>query len=135
MQNFPKSSSVKKCRRFLNMNITSRKEAVRRFGYCANCLAHYHSQNTCFTKTRCTCCHKDHDSFLHLHPRLQEQNPLSTSPRHLSQSQMSSSSTTTKTFSTLSTTSLSSLPRLNAIDYGSKISCISKKFADKHGLG
>lgn len=62
--------ALRVCRKFLNMNTTQRKEATKRYGYCQNCLAHSHSQGSCFTKTGCKYCHKKHHSLLHTHSRL-----------------------------------------------------------------
>ncbi|XP_075160766.1 uncharacterized protein LOC142233648 [Haematobia irritans] len=52
------------------MNSTERMKAVEKFGYCVNCLAHSHSDGSCFTKTGCGYCRKRHHSLLHIHTRL-----------------------------------------------------------------
>ncbi|XP_075163060.1 uncharacterized protein LOC142238082 [Haematobia irritans] len=67
-----KIHALKYCYRFRNMNITQRKEVVKKYGYCPNCLAHTHSQGSCFTKTGCGYCQKSHHSLLHMHDRLQK---------------------------------------------------------------
>lgn len=67
-----KMHPLKRCYRFLNMNTTERGDAVRNYGYCSNCLAHSHSQGSCFTKSGCRYCHRQHHSLLHIHPRLQQ---------------------------------------------------------------
>lgn len=61
---------LRTCRKFLSMNVTDRIRAVRSNKYCGNCLAHDHSQGTCFTKHGCRKCNKFHHTLLHLHPRL-----------------------------------------------------------------
>ncbi|XP_075157335.1 uncharacterized protein LOC142230581 [Haematobia irritans] len=63
--------ALRKCNRFLSMNVTQREHAVKSFGYCVNCLAHKHSDGTCFTKTGCRICHQNHHTLLHSHPWLQ----------------------------------------------------------------
>lgn len=68
-----KTHPLKLCRRFLNMNTTERKETVVRYGYCSNCLAHSHSQGSCFTKTGCRYCHERNHTMLHIHPRLRQE--------------------------------------------------------------
>ncbi|XP_075151029.1 uncharacterized protein LOC142225137 [Haematobia irritans] len=65
------SHPLRKCKRFLDMNILKRQEIVRKYGYCTNCLAHEHSGNTCFTTTGCRYCKKAHHSLLHTHARLE----------------------------------------------------------------
>lgn len=65
-----KKHPLRICRRFLNMNTSERTNVVVKYGYCRNCLAHSHSQGSCFTKTGCRYCKKDHHSLLHIHPRL-----------------------------------------------------------------
>lgn len=62
--------ALRKCRRFLDMNVTKRLQIVNTYGYCKNCLAHTHSQGTCFTQTGCKYCHRDHHSLLHAHTGL-----------------------------------------------------------------
>lgn len=58
------------CRKFLGMNVTDRIRVVRDSKYCSNCLAHDHSQGTCFTKHGCRTCQKFHHSLLHINPRI-----------------------------------------------------------------
>lgn len=70
--------SLKSCRRFRDMNTLERREAVKKYGYCSNCLAHSHSQGTCFTRTGCGYCHGRHHSLLHVHSRLQESSSIKT---------------------------------------------------------
>lgn len=67
-----KNHPLRKCQRFLAMNTSDRTDIVTKYGYCRNCLAHSHSQGTCFTKTGCRYCKKDHHTLLHLHPRLSQ---------------------------------------------------------------
>lgn len=58
-----KTHALKYCWRFRNMNTTQRMEAVKKYGYCPNCLAHSHSQGSCFTTTGCGYCQKRHHSL------------------------------------------------------------------------
>ncbi|XP_059216356.1 uncharacterized protein LOC131998516 isoform X1 [Stomoxys calcitrans] len=67
-----KIHSLKTCRLFLQMNTNQRMDVVKKYGYCLNCLAHTHSQGSCFTKTGCRYCHQRHHSLLHMHPRLKK---------------------------------------------------------------
>ncbi|XP_059216566.1 uncharacterized protein LOC131994164 [Stomoxys calcitrans] len=67
--------ALRKCKRFLNMNTAKRLQIVQTYGYCRNCLAHSHSQGSCFTKTGCKYCQGKHHSLLHLHPRLKKDKP------------------------------------------------------------
>lgn len=61
---------LRKCKKFLEMNVTERIQVVKTYGYCKNCLAHSHSQNTCFTTSGCRYCHSKHHSLLHISNRL-----------------------------------------------------------------
>lgn len=78
---------LRKCKRFLGMNTTNRLQIVHTYGYCKNCLAHTHSQGSCFTKTGCRYCHHHHHSLLHTHPRLQQKNHKESSQKPSSRSQ------------------------------------------------
>lgn len=82
---------LRMCRKFLAMNVTERIRAVRIHKYCPNCLAHDHSQGSCFTKHGCKICNKFHHTLLHINPRLVE---ASSSSR--SRSRSSSPPTTSK---------------------------------------
>lgn len=61
---------LRTCRKFLAMNVAERIRVVRTHKYCSNCLAHDHSQGTCFTKHGCKTCKKFHHTLLHINPRL-----------------------------------------------------------------
>lgn len=61
---------LRTCRKFLAMNVNERIHAVRIHRYCSNCLAHDHSQGTCFTQHGCKTCKKFHHTLLHISPRL-----------------------------------------------------------------
>lgn len=61
---------LRKCRKFLAMNISDRINAVRDNSYCQNCLAHDHSNGKCFSKYGCKHCKRFHHTLLHLNPRL-----------------------------------------------------------------
>ncbi|XP_073812999.1 uncharacterized protein [Musca autumnalis] len=63
---------LKHCSRFRNANTIERLGIVKRFGYCNNCLAHSHSQGSCFTTTGCGYCGEKHHSLLHSHVRLKQ---------------------------------------------------------------
>lgn len=69
--------ALRKCNKFLAMNALQRQQVVLNYGYCKNCLAHKHSEGTCFTKTGCRYCHKTHHSLLHENPRLKKNNTSS----------------------------------------------------------
>lgn len=60
---------LRTCRKFLAMNVSERIRTVRHNKYCPNCLAHDHSQGTCFSKHGCKHCHKFHHTLLHVNPR------------------------------------------------------------------
>lgn len=113
------------CYRFLNMNTSDRQNVVAKYGYCKNCLAHSHSQGTCFTKTGCNYCKKNHHSLLHAHPRLNQPSIKTSTSTNSSEppSQQPSTSKaaksnqhlpTAKPLST-STTTLSSLLQRNGL--------------------
>lgn len=68
-----RTHALKSCWRFRNMNTMERRDVVKKYGYCSNCLAHSHSQGSCFTTTGCGYCHGRHHSLLHIHSRLQQQ--------------------------------------------------------------
>lgn len=119
---------LKRCYRFLNMNTTERGDAVRKYGYCSNCLAHSHSQGSCFTKTGCRYCNRQHHSLLHIHPRLQQSSPkiCSTSLKHSTSRECTFSSTSNQRstskanskgehFSATNTSASSSVTSLTAI--------------------
>lgn len=67
-----KVHGLKACWRFRDMNTMERRAVVKKYGYCPNCLAHSHSQGSCFTKTGCGYCSGRHHSLLHIHSRLQQ---------------------------------------------------------------
>lgn len=64
--------ALKSCRRFHNLNTLERMHVARVYGFCENCLAHTHSQGTCFTKTSCWYCGKAHHSLIHTHSWLEQ---------------------------------------------------------------
>ncbi|XP_075150019.1 uncharacterized protein LOC142224105 [Haematobia irritans] len=72
---------LRKCKRFLELNSVKRQQLVRKYGYCRNCLAHSHSQGTCFTTTGCKYCQLQHHSLLHVHRRIQESGAESNRPK------------------------------------------------------
>ncbi|XP_075150778.1 uncharacterized protein LOC142224886 [Haematobia irritans] len=119
--------ALKYCWRFRNMNISERMKVVKKYGYCSNCLAHSHSQGTCFTKLGCGYCHQRHHSLLHMHERLRSA-PTQRNRDHLSSTNQQSRKASTKssersrsnkpmplTKTTPSSTSLSAILRQNAI--------------------
>lgn len=156
------------CRKFLNMNTTERKEVVKKYGYCSNCLAHSHSQGSCFTKTGCKYCQKKHHSLLHMHPRLSPTSSRVPSSRYSSKRTSSRSAKWPNSAqqhlhaplpetATTNITSLAALFKQNTVtllptaivkieangtvqsarclvDSGTKTSCISKRFVEKHNL-
>lgn len=147
------------CRKFLKLNVSDRIRTVRTHKYCVNCLAHDHSQGTCFTKHGCRTCSKSHHTLLHIHPRL-----TTRSAPTRSRSRSPSPPTTSKNIASRklkpsdkisNPTSLTAILRQNSVillptvlvkinnkttharcllDSGSPISRISKKFIDKNDL-
>lgn len=131
---------LKKCRRFLDMNITKRKQVVKSYGYCANCLAHSHSQGSCFTRTGCKICNKNHHTLLHTHPRLNHRS-RKTSPTRTKSNQCRSklkpkdqepnrSGSTSRSPTSSEQTSLSSILKQNAVTL---LPTILAKISSKNG--
>ncbi|XP_075159825.1 uncharacterized protein LOC142232979 [Haematobia irritans] len=56
------------CRKFLELDIGSRKREVRRMGYCINCLARSHRSYDCDSEVACKRCGGEHHTLLHLPP-------------------------------------------------------------------
>lgn len=124
-----KVHALKSCWRFRNMNTTERREVVKKYGYCINCLAHSHSQGSCFTRTGCGYCHRQHHSLLHTQSRLYQSTAITSrsrseqpkpsitqSTRNESTSDTHGSSnnlTTLKSNATSSTTSLTAILKQN----------------------
>lgn len=77
-----KRHPLKMCKRFMNMNIVDRIQAVRQHNYCFNCLAHEHSHGSCFSKGGCKTCKKQHHSLLHVNQRLKKDIQDATSPKN-----------------------------------------------------
>lgn len=153
-----KTHALKYCWRFRNMNTTQRMEAVKKYGYCPNCLAHSHSQGSCFTTTGCGYCQKRHHSLLHTHARLQTskwswQSSTQKSPKCTTQKPRTSAQPTVLP----NLTSLTAILQQNAatllptalvkiktnegkhyarclLDSAARMSSISKKYVDKLGL-
>ncbi|XP_059216530.1 uncharacterized protein LOC131997831 [Stomoxys calcitrans] len=153
--------ALRKCRRFLGLNITQRRDIVKKYGYCENCLAHSHSDGACFTKTGCRICHKNHHTLLHAHPRIQARKPLPDTPttkpstskmacdtQAKGTSQSSTSTNETSLTSILKQDAITLLPTIIAkvdtkngrsivrclLDSGARTSCISSKTVDKLNL-
>lgn len=85
------------CRKFLDMTMADRLNAVRRHKYCVNCLAHGHSHGTCFSDRGCHHCHKFHHTLLHVNPKLRDQLlPGNSSSRSQSRSVSPQPSTSTR---------------------------------------
>lgn len=59
------SHPLRLCEAFLKMDVEKRLQAVSLFDYCPNCLAHVHSEKSCFHKTGCHICSKQHHTLLH----------------------------------------------------------------------
>lgn len=70
-----KYHSLRYCKKFLAMNVFHRRQAVRRYGYCLNCLARSHKTMRCTSTELCQKCGNDHHTLLHapIHRRLQQQ--------------------------------------------------------------
>ncbi|XP_043865275.1 uncharacterized protein LOC122757386 [Drosophila mojavensis] len=58
--------ALRKCRRFLGLPAEKRLRAVLINKYCANCLAHQHSGQSCRSKAKCKTCGQSHHTLLHL---------------------------------------------------------------------
>ncbi|XP_058980091.1 uncharacterized protein LOC131803094 [Musca domestica] len=100
--------ALKSCSRFHDLNTLDRMRVVKKYGYCMNCLAHTHSQGTCFTKTGCRYCGKAHHSLLHTHSRLRKASSREaerrvTDDRHIRQATNSTSSQAVQSLSGSST--------------------------------
>lgn len=117
---------LRTCRKFLAMNIKDRIRAVRDNKYCSNCLAHDHSQGTCFSKHGCKHCQKFHHTLLHVNPRLAKDllssrsRSRSTSPQRRSSSRkynesLSKPTTEDSLPSTSKSASLTSILRQNTL--------------------
>ncbi|XP_058974418.1 uncharacterized protein LOC131800745 [Musca domestica] len=65
--------SLRRCHKFLDMDMTKRFEVVRKHKYCVNCLVLDHSHGSCFSDTGCRHCHKYHHILLHVDPKLRAQ--------------------------------------------------------------
>ncbi|XP_070852857.1 uncharacterized protein [Drosophila suzukii] len=57
---------LRKCNRFLRLSTEKRLRAVLINKYCANCLAHQHSEGVCRSGDTCKKCEQDHHTLLHL---------------------------------------------------------------------
>ncbi|KAH8249847.1 hypothetical protein KR032_000633 [Drosophila birchii] len=60
---------LRKCRRFSRLGVKKRLRAVLANRYCANCLAHEHSDGACRRDDLCKVCYQDHHTLLHMHER------------------------------------------------------------------
>ncbi|KAH8307793.1 hypothetical protein KR044_003190 [Drosophila immigrans] len=58
---------LKRCSRFLRLSAEKRLRAVLVNKYCANCLAHQHSGQSCASGDRCRVCQQAHHTLLHMH--------------------------------------------------------------------
>ncbi|XP_068158907.1 uncharacterized protein [Drosophila tropicalis] len=68
---------LKRCRRFLRLNVEKRMRAVLANKYCANCLAHQHSGGSCLSGDKCRICEEDHHTLLHFHEQPRRRTPSS----------------------------------------------------------
>ena len=57
---------LKRCVKFLTMNVEGRMRAVLLHKYCSNCLAHEHYGRKCSSSSKCQYCDEEHHSLLHL---------------------------------------------------------------------
>ncbi|XP_070075277.1 uncharacterized protein [Drosophila takahashii] len=57
--------ALRKCQRFLRLPAVKRLRAVLINQYCANCLAHEHSGQSCRSKAKCHVCSGNHHTLLH----------------------------------------------------------------------
>ncbi|XP_059217551.1 uncharacterized protein LOC131994727 [Stomoxys calcitrans] len=88
---------LRKCKKFLEMEPIRRLQLVNKFGYCKNCLAHSHSQGSCFTTTGCRYCQKNHHSLLHMHKAQQQTRSQKGRPHSTQQKQSKNKSRSSKT--------------------------------------
>lgn len=66
---------LRRCRRFLRLNAEKRLRAVLINKYCANCLAHEHSQGKCRSNDKCRICNRAHHTLLHFHEHRLRRSP------------------------------------------------------------
>ncbi|XP_055917761.1 uncharacterized protein LOC129950022 [Eupeodes corollae] len=65
--------TLRRCQRFLNMDIMGRKETVRRLKVCENCLSYGHIVQDCLSFSSCFFCQQRHHSLLHQQQYQQQQ--------------------------------------------------------------
>lgn len=68
--NFPcplcnKLHAIRKCSRFVVMNVEKKLRIVSQLSLCYNCLAQSHSRTECRSIDRCRRCLQDHNTWLH----------------------------------------------------------------------
>ncbi|XP_055918584.1 uncharacterized protein LOC129950686 [Eupeodes corollae] len=71
--------TLRKCQRFLNMDILGRKDTVRRLQVCENCLSYGHLVQACLSISSCYFCQQRHHSLLHCNAQQinkQQQQPV-----------------------------------------------------------
>lgn len=65
--------ALRRCHKFLDMNMSERLDTVRQHKYCVNCLAVDHSNGSCFSDKGCRHCKKFHHTLLHVDPKVRDQ--------------------------------------------------------------
>lgn len=56
---------INACSAFVSKNPSQRREIVKQYNRCFNCLSHSHSALECCSKYSCRICHKKHHTMLH----------------------------------------------------------------------
>ncbi|KAH8340332.1 hypothetical protein KR074_001244, partial [Drosophila pseudoananassae] len=82
---------LKKCRRFLRLSAEERLRAVLANRYCSSCLAHEHSDGSCWRGDGCKTCGQDHHTLLHRVTKEHRSPPAGDSTRGVSLSRRPSS--------------------------------------------
>lgn len=60
--------AIRKCSRFLVMEVEQKLRIVAQYSLCYNCLAQSHTRDQCISIDRCRRCMQDHNSLLHPTP-------------------------------------------------------------------
>ncbi|XP_075158073.1 uncharacterized protein LOC142231346 [Haematobia irritans] len=59
------SHPIRKCPKFLQMNVNDRMSCIKRLNLCINCFAKSHNVKKCKSPYSCFSCHRRHNSLLH----------------------------------------------------------------------
>ncbi|XP_044315310.1 uncharacterized protein LOC123037690 [Drosophila rhopaloa] len=88
--------ALRKCQRFLRLPAVKRLRAVLINQYCANCLAHEHSGQSCRSNAKCHVCSGNHHTLLHFQ---ESTSPRSSRPQDRRQQTRASSTTSLRSSS------------------------------------